>query len=411
MKCFISLGVLSILPLFIQILFLTANVFCIPSPRRDSSSSSKYNIVSSNLCDDSVKQYSGYIQVSPSTHTFFWFFEARHNPETAPLTLWLTGGPGCSSLNGLFVEIGPCKTQNNGTSTITNPNSWTEVSNVIFLDQPIGVGFSYSDDVYNVTSSEQAAADMYTFLQLFFQRFPEYSKLDFHIFGESYGGRFDVSVNDTIVDQMNKAWPACEEATINCNEKKTTNYCLHAVDVCAGSNTSYASYFLNSGLSEYDIRAPAESMISTLSPDYVNYITKPDILQEIGANSKIQYLVCSSRVGLNLYPEMPLDFSSELEFLLENGIRTLIYHGDADWICNWKGGLETALNLNWKYKSEFSSADMKEWFVDGTSVGQVKCADILSFVKIYNAGHEAPSDQPRPALDMFTKWLSNIKLE
>ncbi|CAG8524058.1 10327_t:CDS:2, partial [Cetraspora pellucida] len=97
MKCFISLEVISILPLFIHILFLTANVFGIPSPRRDSSS--------------------------------------RHNPETAPLTLWLTGGPGCSSLNGLFVEIGPCKTQNNGTSTITNPDSWTEVSNVIFLDQ------------------------------------------------------------------------------------------------------------------------------------------------------------------------------------------------------------------------------------------------------------------------------------
>ncbi|CAG8524081.1 10328_t:CDS:2 [Cetraspora pellucida] len=216
-----------------------------------------------------------------------------------------------------------------------------------------------------------------------------------------------VSVNDTIVDKMLKAWPACEEAIIKCNKEKTANVCLRAVDVCAGSNTSYASYFLDAGLSEYDIRAPAESMLSTLSPDYVNYITKPDILQAIGANSNIQYLVCSSRVGLNLYPEMPLDFSSELEFLLKNGIRTLIYHGDADWI--W--ALETALNLNWKYKSDFSSAAMKEWFIDGTSVGQVKCADILSFVRIYNAGHEAPSDQPRPTLDMFTKWLSNIKLE
>ncbi|CAG8770030.1 2070_t:CDS:1, partial [Racocetra fulgida] len=76
-----------------------------------------------------------------------------------------------------------------------------------------------------------------------------------------------------------------------------------------------------------------------------------------------------------------------------------------------KGGLEMALNLNWKCKSKFSSAPMKEWFVDGTSAGQVKCADILSFVTIYKAGHESPADQSKAAFDMFTKWISNIKIE
>ena len=49
-----------------------------------------------------VGSYAGYVDLSPNSHTFFWFFEARHNPDTAPLTLWLNGGPGSDSLIGLF---------------------------------------------------------------------------------------------------------------------------------------------------------------------------------------------------------------------------------------------------------------------------------------------------------------------
>ncbi|KAF0388791.1 prepro-carboxypeptidase Z [Gigaspora margarita] len=466
MKCLIPFKrlfepfkVISIIPLFIYTLFLTTNVFGAPLSRSQSSSSpSSYNIVSSNLCDDGVKQYSGYIDINPSNHMFFWFFEARNNPETAPLTLWLTGGPGCSSLNGLFVELGPCKTQNNGTSTVTNVDSWNDVSNIIFLDEPIGVGFSYSDGEYNVTSTEQAAADMYTFLHLFFKKFPQYSNSEFHIFGESYGGRFVISlakyiidmnetgkekinlksvgignafinsliqwksletfaannsyvtVNDTIINQMHNAWPTCEQATIKCNQEKVLADCQNAQMVCDGTTTSYAGYFFNAGLNFYDVREPIESMNNVLSPDYVNYLTKPDVLQAIGASDKTKYLLCSEKALMNLAAEEAIDFSSTLEFLLQNGVKTLIYHGDADWICNWKGGLDMALNLDWEYKSEFSSAPMKEWFVDGISAGQIKCANVLTFVTIYKAGHESPSDQPKSALNMFSKWLSNQNL-
>lgn len=54
-----------------------------------------------------VKSYSGYIDLAPDEHTFFYFFEARSNPATAPVTLWLNGGPGSSSLIGLFQGTGP----------------------------------------------------------------------------------------------------------------------------------------------------------------------------------------------------------------------------------------------------------------------------------------------------------------
>ncbi|PQE12758.1 carboxypeptidase S1 protein [Rutstroemia sp. NJR-2017a BBW] len=104
-----------------------------------------------------VNSYSGYIDLDASevnrtvltsfsnSHTFFWFFEARHNPQYAPITLWLNGGPGSDSMIGLFQELGPCNVTANLTSQV-NPYSWSEVSNMLFLSQPLGVGFSYGNE-------------------------------------------------------------------------------------------------------------------------------------------------------------------------------------------------------------------------------------------------------------------------
>ncbi|KAJ8462046.1 hypothetical protein ONZ45_g18075 [Pleurotus djamor] len=142
------------------------------------------------LCDPSVKQYSGYLDGSDSKHLFFWFFEARNSPETAPLILWLNGGPGCSSTTGLLFELGPCAIADNGQGTKFNPNSWNTNANIIFLDQPVNVGYSYSDDGSTVNNTPAAAIDVYAFLELFLNRFPEYADVPFHIAAESYGGTY-----------------------------------------------------------------------------------------------------------------------------------------------------------------------------------------------------------------------------
>lgn len=71
-----------------------------------------------------VKSYSGYVDVAPNQHLFFWFFEAREkDPQEADLSVWLNGGPGSSSMIGLFQENGPCTVNSTG-DLVFNPYSW-----------------------------------------------------------------------------------------------------------------------------------------------------------------------------------------------------------------------------------------------------------------------------------------------
>ena len=104
----------------------------------------------------SQKQYTGYITIPPFTleplqqnytaNTFFWFVEARVSPETAPLTIYLNGGPGSSSMIGLFQEIGPCEVveiAQDKLGTQAREWGWDRSSNILFVDQPNQVGLSY----------------------------------------------------------------------------------------------------------------------------------------------------------------------------------------------------------------------------------------------------------------------------
>ncbi|CAO2655950.1 Nn.00g047530.m01.CDS01 [Neocucurbitaria sp. VM-36] len=109
---------------------------------------------------DTQKQYTGYVNLPPFTlmpyqqnysiNTFFWFFESRTNPESAPLTIWLNGGPGSSSMVGLFQELGPCEVvrlPNGSYGTQSRPWGWDRSSNLLFIDQPTQTGFSYDERV------------------------------------------------------------------------------------------------------------------------------------------------------------------------------------------------------------------------------------------------------------------------
>ena len=120
---------------------------------------------------------------------FFWLFESRNNSSTAPLALWLNGGPGCSSMVGLFQENGPCTFNNvSGMDPVLNPYSWNNFANMLYVDQPVGVGFSYGTE--STATTLNAAEVMWIFFQAFYACFPQYQNHDFGLFTESYGGHY-----------------------------------------------------------------------------------------------------------------------------------------------------------------------------------------------------------------------------
>eukprot|EP01116_Phalansterium_solitarium_P022795 TRINITY_DN7660_c0_g1_i1.p1 TRINITY_DN7660_c0_g1~~TRINITY_DN7660_c0_g1_i1.p1 ORF type:complete len:498 (+),score=133.74 TRINITY_DN7660_c0_g1_i1:88-1494(+) len=138
------------------------------------------------------KQYAGYVNVDPANNRnlFYWFVESQNNPATDKLVLWLNGGPGCSSVLGMMTEHGPFRPQPDGTLLI-NPYAWNAKANVVYLESPAGVGFSYTNTTSDYTvGDERTANDAYLFLQGFLDRYPQYRDTQFWVTGESYGGHY-----------------------------------------------------------------------------------------------------------------------------------------------------------------------------------------------------------------------------
>ncbi|KAL3451209.1 alpha/beta-hydrolase [Aspergillus insuetus] len=159
-----------------------------------------------SLCEGHSAQYTGWLDIGPK-HLFFWYFESQNDPDNDPLTLWLTGGPGDSSMIALFQENGPCQINEFGNGTEFNPYGWSRNSSLLFVDQPAGTGFSYVDEGFEQEipgDSKQAAVDMHRFLQVFVQEiFPGREGVPVHLSGESYAGRYIPYLGAQIITQNN----------------------------------------------------------------------------------------------------------------------------------------------------------------------------------------------------------------
>nr|GMD39477.1 serine carboxypeptidase-like 34 [Ipomoea batatas] len=157
------------------------------------------------------KQYAGYVTVN-ETHgraLFYWFFEANKNPHNKPLLLWLNGGPGCSSVGyGEAEELGPFFPQKGKPELKFNPHTWNKAANLLFVESPVGVGFSYTNTSRDLKELGDSitAKDSYVFLVNWFRRFPQFKSHDFYIAGETGAGHYVPQLSELIFDN-NKLVP------------------------------------------------------------------------------------------------------------------------------------------------------------------------------------------------------------
>ncbi|KAH8080720.1 serine carboxypeptidase [Cristinia sonorae] len=414
-------------------------------------------VENSGVCETTpgVYQASGYGDISANESVWFWFFAARKNPETAPLILWLNGGPGSSSMEGIFDVNGPCRINNDSSSVSHNPTSWNEVANIIYVDQPIGVGFSHG--VTTVNSTGAAAMDMWKFMQIFFAdpRFSKYQKLDFGLWTQSYGGHYGPTfsayflqqnaaiangtvsgttinlktlgigngltdgliqypgyityassnpyhplVNDSIILGSSLAWSeflGCKDQITLCRTTGEDALCSLAQQYC---NT----FILNVLIGTYDYYYVPSERPDPYPADFTEYINSENVTSKIGAEGTWADFSPLVYANFAATGDWVRSAREDLETVINAGVRTLIFAGDA------VDALET------KFADEYKQQSFANYTVRGESAGLFKNAGTLSYLRVFGAGHEVPAykfgslDVGEAALQMFTQTISGQNL-
>ena len=131
----------------------------------------------------------------------YWLVLSETNPSTAPLVAWFNGGPGCSSLDGFFYEHGPFVISSSNYSQLDSREyRWNKIVNMLYIEAPVGVGFSFSDtDNYKI-DDDSAANDNRAAIEAFYTMFPQFKTNKFFITGESYGGIYVPTLAEAIVN-------------------------------------------------------------------------------------------------------------------------------------------------------------------------------------------------------------------
>ncbi|KAL9129473.1 MAG: hypothetical protein Q9217_002069 [Psora testacea] len=402
--------------------------------------------------DPDVKQISGYLDDDETDkHLFYWFFESRNDPENDPVVLWLNGGPGCSSLTGLFLELGPASIDSN-LQIVPNPHSWNSNASVIFLDQPVNVGYSYSGS--SVSNTVAASKDVYALLTLFFKQFPQYAKQDFHIAGESYAGHYipvftseilshkktninlkSVLIGNGLTDALNQypsyrpmacgdgGWPAVVDESTCQSMDNALPRCLALIESCYSSKSVWicvpASIYCNNaiigpyqrtGQNPYDVRVKCgDNPLCYDGLDYISkWLNKPAVMKALGAEVD-SYEGCNFDINRNFLfqGDWMQPFHRLVPSILDK-MPVLIYAGDADYICNWLGNNKWTDELDWYGSEEYGKVGRTDLKLGGAGekIGEVKSSGNLTFMRIHAAGHMVPLDQPENSLDFFNRWLS-----
>ncbi|XP_057493017.1 serine carboxypeptidase 1-like [Actinidia eriantha] len=393
-------------------------------------------------------QYSGYVTVDPKAgRALFYYFAESQNPSSEPLVLWLNGGPGCSSFgNGAMMELGPFRVNSDGKTLSENKYAWNNVANILFLESPAGVGFSYSNTTsdYDKSSDAITAADSYTFLVNWLERFPEYKTRDFFIAGESYAGHYVPQLaqlilqNNKITNQtvINLKGIAIGNAYVDFETEFTGMYDFfwtHALisdEIHDGivTNCNFSSpatvtdacnqYRIQATVARgkifiYDIYAPLcnttasnSSPVSGFDPcsdEYIfSYLNIPEVQSSLHANLTglpVPWESCNYYIN-GIWNDMALTVLPTIHELMGSGISVWIYSGDTDGkvpVTTTKYGinkLQTSVKTPWY-----------PWYTQEEVGGYAVGYENLTFVTIRGAGHFVPSYQPARALTFFTSFL------
>ncbi|KAK4263948.1 hypothetical protein QN277_029298 [Acacia crassicarpa] len=403
---------------------------------------------SSNLTpsfpEQALPTKSGYLSVNPTSKSaiFYAFYEAQNltSPlSQTPLLIWLQGGPGCSSMIGNFFELGPWRVTKS-LNLIPNPGSWNRIFGLLFLDNPIGTGFSIASNPEEIPRDQNSVAKhLYTAITKFIQLNPAFKDRQIYITGESYAGKYVPAIGYYIL-QMNSRLNASQRVNlagvaigdglthplVQVNTHAANAYFLglinerqkndmektqfDAVRLTKQGNWSAAREARNrifrllhnmTGLAtsfDFTRKAPYKTRLVT------EFLKSREVKKALSVSESLVFEGCSDIVKAALQEDVMKSVRYMVEYLVTK-TRVLLYQGQHD-LRDGPVQVEAWVKtMKWEGIEKYLNADRKIWKVNGELAGYVQKWQSLTNVVVLGAGHYLPADQAVNSQVMIENWV------
>ncbi|CAG5132654.1 unnamed protein product [Candidula unifasciata] len=407
----------------------------------------------SRVAEDTIHNipasHSGFITVDKElgNHLFFWYFPSQLN-ASAPLLLWLNGGPAVSSMVGLFWEHGPmeAKMTEEGVELTHRNYTWVGPFSVVYVDNPVGTGYSFSDQGeagYKATQ-DGYTADLYSFVLQFFKMFPEHKRRDFYLSGQSYAGKYvpalAYKIHQKNENETNKiplrgiilGGPYFDPRTQHpayfshlyslgvISKADSLIYRNELFDLHrqfrSGKHTNTTWFEITDTILRYN-EIPLQSFDNYVSKQNVEYSTVtaammlPEIQRALNVGNNHTFVF----PNLNLMNEFIPDFFAssirKMAFILNN-YKVLIFNGDYDLVTSSAVVEAALLATPWLKQNDYRESRRTFWTEDDRLKGFFSQTGQFCRVVVHGAGHQVPHDMPDVSLEMVTHFLQDgcIKL-
>ncbi|KAI9190847.1 Alpha/Beta hydrolase protein [Polychytrium aggregatum] len=420
--------------------------------------------------------FAGYINVGPVANqsyvanTFFWYFPTRASPSNPRnVIFYFQGGPGCSSLVSLFQEVGPLHYYPTNGSVFVNPQSWDLQADIVFVDSPVGTGFSYTNSGGPATDERQIGEMLYSFIRRFLVTFSGLEGANVILAGESYAGitlpylaqtiqlRNDIAsyTSNGVINlkalllmspwiQPKNQYPGyfryiMSNWATQLNNNQTALTALQGINSACQAQISalgpvtyiaiceslldYMRLFisdLTNGtqcFNEYNVRSGTQDICPTsfTNGDVVLIGFLNSLIFRLTTHNFIlgaprTYIACSNLVQQALEPDGSPASDTVLTQLLNAGLNVYITSSQFDIVSSSIGLDAMIASLTWQGKTGFTSSNQTWTNSDGSQLGSVTSDRGLTHFRVLNAGHSMPQDNPAAASAVLRKVLSDISI-
>eukprot|EP01018_Ginkgo_biloba_P011601 Gb_32811 [translate_table: standard] len=396
---------------------------------------------------EALPTQSGYVTVNERSgaRMFYAYYEAisPSEPELSgtPILLWLQGGPGCSGMLGNFYELGPWRVAED-LRLHKNSAPWNRLFGVLFLDNPVGTGFSDAPSQQDIpTNQDQIATDVYSALQAFFDANPQFRPRPFYVTGESYAGKYVPSVGLHMLRELDKAkgLPSTDHTApvkpLRLDGLAIGNGLTHPiVQVQTHASTAYSVGLIDyqqklyleklqneavtlvhqekwqdahnarsrvlkwlenvTGLATlYDMRRMLPYYTTEKGIDYVtSFLNQQPVKEALKAQLNITWEDCSDAVGDRMGEDVMKSTKWMVEALLGR-VPLMLYQGLfdlRDGVVSTEDWINTLL---WSGLDDFMASPRNVWKVNNKLAGYVRSHSNLTHVAVAGAGHLVPADQ------------------